>query len=152
MNRSGISATVSSPRDGCSPRRAKSVGGQGSPAPIEPAQRILDPVVQHAWRERPVAPDEPDPDRVCRDPAERHRVGRAVQHALDLALPVLRHLGEVGEDLARPPARLIRIVVDGGHRPGCAGLHRRTGRGQPAACRLEPVEQVVHVASVARRA
>ena len=72
--------------------------------------------------------------------------GRPGQDALDLAEPVRRHLGEVGEDLARPPARLVRIVVDRGHRPGRAGLDRRAGGGQPGPCRLESFESVSSIA------
>ena len=127
--------------------------GQRSPSTIEARQALVDPVVQLSRRQRPVPLDQPDPDRVGRDPPERHGLVDAIEDALDLAQPVLRHLGKVGEHLARPPAGLVGIVEDDRHRPRRAGFHRGPRRGEALAGGAESFEQgLVHAPSVAREA
>ena len=154
MNRPASAATVISPRVGWSPRRARSAGGQRPPAPVEPAERVVDPVVQLARRERPVALDEPDAHRVGRDPAERHGLRLAVEDPLDLAEPVRapsRRDGRAPRPAPsgprpsrrrpRPSARVRRPPPPGGWPPARPG---------PPASRVEQLSSMC--ASVARRA
>ena len=117
---------------------------QGAPAPIEPPEGFVDPVVHLSRRHRPVALDEGDPHRVAGDPAERHRLRLAGQHPLDLAQPVRCHLGEVSEHFTRSPAGLIGVVEGLGERPRRPGLHGGSCRGKASSGSVQTVQQVIH--------
>ena len=67
--------------------------------------------------------------------------GRHIHDALGLAEPEREHLLEVGEQLARSPRRLGRVIEPLGKRPGGSSLEGRPktgeplGRRRPAGCR-----------------
>ena len=117
---------------------------EAPPAPIEALEVSVDPVVKLSRRHGPVAFDQGDAHRVGRDPAERHGVGISGEHPLDLAQPVRNHLREVGEDFARPPAGLIRVIEGLGQWPRRPGFHGGSGGGKAGSRSRQTVEQVIH--------
>jgi hypothetical protein len=78
--------------------------GQATHPRLDPA---VDPLEEDAQRQRSVALDHADPQRVLGSPPEGHRrFPVAVHHPLELTEPERQHLDHVGEHLARSPRRL----------------------------------------------
>jgi hypothetical protein len=94
---------------------------------------------QDAQRERPLALDHPDPDRVLGRAPERDRGGAVpIEDALELAEPEGEHLDDVGEDLARAPRRLGLGPECGRQRPWLAGRDARRQALVGVASRGDP--------------
>ena len=112
----------------------------------------VDPRVQLPGRQRPIAADERDPNGIAADPAEGNGLGWSGEDPLDLAQPVGKHLGDVGEQLHRTPGRLGIMVEPGGERPRCSGIDAGAELVEAMARRLESLREgvVAHGVSVAR--
>ncbi len=108
-----------------------------------------DPVEQLTRGEQPVAPDRLDPVRVGLHPPKGHRFAKPVEDPLDLADPVRQHLGDMGEELWRVPARLGLCAEVLARGPRRAGLDRRSERLEPVVRLDESIgeEGASHVAS-----
>ena len=152
--RSGICATVISPRFGWTPRRARSAGVNTASAGRSGRASSIRSYSSRGGRDRSRSMSA-DAHRVGRDTAERNRLGSAhVEDPFDLAEPVRGHLCEMGEHLAAAPSgprvRVVEAAAIGQGAP--ASTAGRVGqRAHP--CRQESREQViVHGASVAHGA
>ncbi len=95
-----------------------------TPRPV--AQARVHPVEQHPQRQRPIALDAAEPQRIVRHAPEGGRSWRAVDHSLELAQPERQHLGDMGEDLARPPRGLRACPEVGREVPWFAGSDPRS--------------------------
>src|SRR5260221_107128 len=99
--------------------------GAGRPSRTPPRPPRLrpgpDPGDEPADGQRPVALDDPDPERVLLGTPVRGGFGSA-EDALDLADPVRQHLLAVGEHLARAPVRLGLGSESLRERPWLAGF------------------------------
>ncbi len=110
--------------------------------PVQPsAQPVVDAREEHADRKRAVPRDQADPGDIVRDPPEGNGRGAVPIHdPFQLTEPERKHLGNVGEDLARTPRRLGLRPESGGQRPGLAGGDPSRQCGVGAAGIGQPVQ------------
>ena len=131
-NRSRSWSAVISPRRPCRPTaghrpwRCPRCGGPAVDAGV-------DPVEQLAERQRPVALEDAEPQRVVRGPPERDPVPGPVPASTrrsNSPEPVREHLGRMGQHLAGTPRGLGLGAEVLGEAPRAARLHPRAQRGE----------------------
>ena len=107
---------------------------------------MVDPVVQLAGRQGPVALEDPEPVRVGREPAERHRARRSAAPARIRSISPCQY-GIISATWARtsggPQVGLGRIVEALGERPRRAVHDAWTGRAESRRTIVHPLEQGV---------
>lgn len=115
----GLDGHLTQPRVESTPSSLRS--REGGPPALEPSERGGDPVVELGGRQGSVTFQDPQPDQVRCDTAERHGFGQPSRGSRDdplhLALPERDHLRDVGEDLRRTPFGLWGVVEAIGQLP-----------------------------------